>query len=373
MTRTEMDRLAAARPADLDSEPDTGRRERDLHTIMSQPFQPRHRVRTPAARRITIGVAATAAVAAAAAVAVVTPGGPEHPHNNRAPVTLDARAVLLAAADQAYRQPSGTGAYWHMVTLDRQYLKVGSGSTAYTLTEQTRSESWTPNTAGKEQWNRIQPLGAVAATPADRAAWQRSGAPESVKVQVPIAPGSKVTKPLVVSTRPGKVFMSHQPLLDGDMAYWLGHNATMKDIRALPDTPGALRSWLLRSYTGHDSEAVSRPMSSDAYLFQVTSGLITQAPVTAKVRAAAFRMLADLPSVSALGSRTDPEGRTGVALTLAMPDAVSGHQLIIDPASGRALADETVLIRPSGGAAGLPLSSSTVLTQDWTDTTPATR
>jgi hypothetical protein len=378
MTRSAMDRLAAAKPADLGAEPDARRREHDLDAIMSQPFRPRHRMRTPATRRVTIGVAATAAMAATAALVVATgdTGGHVRTRDGRAPVTLDARALLLTAADQAYRQPSGAGAYWHMVTLDRQYLRVGSGGAGYTLMSQTRSESWTPSGAGKDQWNQVQPLGAVPATPADRAVWRRVGAPEMVRVRVPIAPGSAVTKPMVVSMRAGKVFANHQPLVVGDMAYWLGRNVTMKDIQALPATPSAFRSYLLRSYTGHDTEAVGRPMSQDAYLFQVTSGLITQAPISAKVRAAAFRMLADLPSVMALGSRTDAQGRSGVALTLPMPDAVSGHQLIIDPGSGRALADETVVVHPSGSAAayqaGSPLASSTVLTEDWTDTTPAT-
>src|SRR4051812_43334282 len=127
-----------------------------------------------------------------------------------------------------------------------------------------------------------------------------------------------------------------EPDLEGRFtAFYDNHHAKVYAYAAGRAGRGAraLKSWLLRYYTGHDTETVNRSMTADAYLFQVTSGLITQAPVTPEVRAAAFKMLAALPSVKVLGKRPDSQGRTGVALTLPMNDAVSGHELIIAPAT----------------------------------------
>ena len=58
-----------------------------------------------------------------------------------------------------------------------------------------------------------------------------------------------------------------------------------------------------------------------------------------------------------------------------------GAQLVVELALNEARrlgrADETIVLHPSGSArdypAGSPLASSAVLTQEWTETTPATR
>ncbi|HZB32451.1 MAG TPA: CU044_5270 family protein [Streptosporangiaceae bacterium] len=390
MTRNAMDRLAAARPAELDPEPDARRRERDILDAISQPSRPRHpHKRTRTVRRVTLGLAATATVAVAAAAVVTNGGGGGTGGPER---TLDARTVLLAAADHADREPAASGMYWHLVRLDTHYQRARSGKATYKVAMSRRTETWTPITPGKEQWVRTQELGAVSATPADWAAWQRAGAPDRVQVQ---SPTLILTSPRTVSTRPGKVSTSHQRY---EPRYWIGRDVTTKQLRALPETPRGLRSWLMRFYAKNRNGlgAVRRPLHADEYLFQVGKVLVTEAPVTAKVRAATFRMLAALGSVKALGERTDSQGRTGVALELQSfffsssgPDSgddrrsgddlsglTSGQELIIDPDTGRALADETI-VKAEGRAkdfpAGSRLASSVFIEQGWSNTSPAAR
>jgi hypothetical protein len=348
MTLDAMDRLAAVRP-DLDPSPDADRRSRDLRAAMAQPYEPRRR--RPVGR-LAIGVAAVAAAVVGGAV-VLDDGRPPVAVS---PVVLDARTVLLTAARRADAQQDGTGAFWHTVTLSRTYLRAPG----YSIIDQGRDESWTPSAAGGQQWSRSQSLGAVPATAADRTAWERAGSPRSITVSLP---GASARKQLIVPMVPGRVVTSHVPLVDGNKVFWLGRNVTMKEIRSLPTTPGGLKAWLLRSYAGHDTETASEPMTSDAWLFQVTVGLITDMPVTTRVRAAAFRMLADLPSVTALGQVQDAQGRTGIAITVATSGATR-QRLIIDSSGGRALADETFT------ASGAALSSRLILTAGWTDVRP---
>ena len=60
-------------------------------------------------------------------------------------------------------------------------------------------------------------------------------------------------------------------------------------------------------------------------------------PVSTAVRAAAFRLLADMPGVRSLGQVTDPLGRQGVAVAIPYPR--EELRVIFDPATGTHLAN----------------------------------
>jgi hypothetical protein len=295
--------------------------------------------------------------------------------------TLNARAVLLAAADGADRQPAQTGAWWHTVSLQRTYVRVTAPTGPYVVALREREEGWTPSAVRKQQWSRAQDLGAVPATPADQAAWQRAGSPQRIPAKLPVVAGSDTStgagaKRLIVTMTPRAPQTSHQPLVDGDKVFWLGRNVTMKDLRGLPDSPQGLKRRLLRSYDGHSTESATEKMSANDWLFQVSAGLITTMPVTPKVRGAAFRMLAGLGTVTATANVTDAEGRTGTAVTITDHNkfGVQQRRLIIDTARGRALADETVVVAPGATtpapSPGAGWTSSTVLTAEWTNLAP---
>lgn len=383
-----MDRLRDARPAHLGGTAiDERTRAAELSYAMGRPRQVAARRRWT---RPVWGLALTGAAAAATAVAVITqgatapaqaptlavatPGPSGAPHATR--IELSASAVLLAAAEQAVRQPDTMKAYWHTATVTRGLMSVDGG---YTFVDRSRSESWTPSAAGGDTWNRSRFLGAKPATPEDEAAWRAAGAPEELRVKVPGKKGE-----LILPTRPGKERVESYPPVDGDKVFWLGRNVSVKDIRRLPSDPAELKAWLLRSYAGHGTESSDTPMSSDEWLFTVASGLITDMPVTSATRGAAFRMLAALKSIEVQHDVTDAEGRTGTAVGIKQkshvrdgdtPDGVLRARLIFDESTGQALGIDNVVVRPGGYQADLEPGtiwhSVTVLGAGWTDTKPS--
>jgi hypothetical protein len=394
MTDDLMRRVAAVRPGHLDPDGPVDGRTRSLElteamTATREVCGTRRSVRPIwSLGLVGIGAAAALVVATTAIGPRDDRPGPASGTNgtgtngagtNGAGTTLNARAVLLAAADGADRQPARTGAWWHTVSLQRTYLRVTAPTGPYVVALREREEGWTPSAVRKQQWSRTQDLGAVPATPADRAAWQRAGSPQHIPAKLPVAGGADGgagAKPLIVTMTPRAPQTSHQPLVDGDKVFWLGRNVTMKDLRGLPDSPQGLKRRLLRSYEGHSTESATEKMSANDWLFQVSAGLITTMPVTPRVRGAAFRMLAGLGTVTATANVTDAEGRTGTAVTITNHNkfGVQQRRLIIDTAHGRALADETVVVAPGATSAGLSpgpgWTSGTVLTAEWTNLAP---
>ncbi|GAA3241958.1 hypothetical protein GCM10020216_068250 [Nonomuraea helvata] len=67
-----------------------------------------------------------------------------------------------------------------------------------------------------------------------------------------------------------------------------------------------------------------------------------EGPVSPQVRAASYRILADLPGVRSLGELTDPLGRKGQAFTRTGEgsEGVATSRIVIDPVSGLPLAKE---------------------------------
>ncbi|WP_426509686.1 CU044_5270 family protein [Dactylosporangium sp. McL0621] len=114
-----------------------------------------------------------------------------------------------------------------------------------------------------------------------------------------------------------------------------GRTHSVAELNALPTDPDALKAKLL---TWHEQE------NEQAFLFYGGAALVLDLPVPAAVRAAAYRMLAALPGITTLGPATDALGRPGVAVAYARrgdSGAVGEQRLIIDPATGRALAQES--------------------------------
>lgn len=80
-------------------------------------------------------------------------------------------------------------------------------------------------------------------------------------------------------------------------------------------------------------------------------------PVSGPVRAAAFRVLADLPGTQLVPTATDALGRRGTAVTHTdaptSQGAVLQSWLIIDPRTSTALAQESHVAKAGGQQAGL--------------------
>lgn len=393
MTRDVLRMLAEARPQELDPEAavDEVTRSAELARAMTEP--PRSAARSvvaPARRRIRPmwGLGLVGAAAAAALVVATTATGPGDSGKTgpkaggapsaetEAPVTMNAQTVLLSAAAGADKEALATGAYWHILRTSRSHHQVGKGQNRYMIVTTDMDEGWTPVKPGGTIWGRQQYLGAKPLTAKDTAAWQRAGSPSTFKIGFPVSPKGGTVKPADLEVAPGKAQTSSSKPVNGDKVYWLGRNVSMKDLRELPADPKRLKASLLRWYGGHSTETTSEPMKADDWLWQVTKGLITDMPVTPKVRAGAFRMLAQLKAIKAVGPVQDGAGRTGTALVFVerTKNGMLEHRLIIDEKRGRALAYDIVIVKPGGVNANLPagslLSSSTIDEAGWTNEAP---
>ncbi|MFF5263981.1 CU044_5270 family protein [Actinomadura viridis] len=329
------------------------------------------------------GLTLTAATAATA-VAVATLGGPagdvrrpdvtasgpagDGPGPDATATPLDARTVLLAAATKADEQADQAGTYWHSVMLRRDHVRATSSAGEYIAVDERRDEIWTPNRPGLDQWMRRQNLGIRPATPADEAIYKRAGSPATITFP----------RGLPIPAGPRKPDISRNKVTEKDATvFWIGRSVSMKDLRELPTDPKRLKASLLRSYKGHGTESSGTPMDSDLWLFTVAKDLVTHMPVTPQVRGAAFRMLAGLPRVRAVGTVKDAQGRTGTAIGLTEKSEMGGvlqYRLIVDATGGRALGEDAVVLRPGRSTAGLPRGSLwfsvTVVTLEWTHSPP---
>lgn len=92
----------------------------------------------------------------------------------------------------------------------------------------------------------------------------------------------------------------------------------MQDLRALPADPDRLERLLPKRFgePGRDTEPLTRNETGDSWMFSVARDIILTMPVTPRVRAAAFRMIAGLPAVRTIGSVRDAEGRQGTAVAI---------------------------------------------------------
>lgn len=103
-----------------------------------------------------------------------------------------------------------------------------------------------------------------------------------------------------------------------------GKDLSFAQIQSLPTGADELRAWV-RSMV---------PPGDDVFA-DALSGLLWRKPSPPGVRAAAYRLLADLPNVRYLGERADGLGRPGEAFSFALGDL--RRTLIIDPASSQVL------------------------------------
>jgi hypothetical protein len=362
------DELRAARPAHLGETATADERTRagELAYAMAQERENRPRPRTRVWGLSLLGAAAAATAVALVGVNLVggtAPRGPTPPGasaeqrtgaTGTTAMTLSAQQVLLAAAERAEKEPETSGKYWHTRTELRSLMVTADD---YVMEHRSWGEQWT---TADGVWGRMQNLGSQPASEEDQRAWEAAGSPKTVRIPVP-GHGPERAKQLDVA--PGKPFGGHSK---GKEIFWLGRNVTMADLRKLPEDADGLRTWLLRYF---DSPQNDVPGNKEEWLFEVTSGLITAMPVSPEVRGAAFRMLAELPSVDTVGEVTDAAGRKGsaVAMKVRTADGEFQRRLVVDTDAGRALGEESVVIERKGLEPGTVSSSETVTEAGWTD------
>ncbi|MDQ2895777.1 MAG: CU044_5270 family protein [Actinomycetota bacterium] len=124
-----------------------------------------------------------------------------------------------------------------------------------------------------------------------------------------------------------------------------GIRVAYAQLQRLPSNPQGLRQALdrvaashpiARQFPGHQMQTVFR--------FGVLRAL-DEAPTSARLRAALYRVLASTPGIRLLGRRADSAGRTGTAVTASLgPVKLT---LIIDPATGELLQTSRTLLHRS--------------------------
>jgi len=335
-----LDLLAAARPARLD--PPLADTASAVAAIVAHSAPAPRRRRRLAAILVPAGLTAAVAVTAVA-LAVGTPATPPTP--NPAPPALSAGQILLAAADRSGTATTGPGRYLVVREEYGAVLQIDGGGDTYAMLQKTASETWLSRSGRDPNWVASQSLGLTPVTQADEAAWRGHGSPTEVMVIKPIPKGRGPGSP--VRIEPGARQANE---FKGAAVYGIGtDNVTVADLEKLPTDPAALRAELLRHYDGGGGDM---PTDRDEWLFTVGGSLVAGLPVDRAVRVAAYRLLADLPGVRALGTVRDQHGRAGQAVAFIRGGAATTGQveerLIIDPQTGTALGQEIRLVEPAG-------------------------
>jgi hypothetical protein len=372
--------LAGVDPAATAVElPDARRREQDRQRIMRSAAQPAPAGagtprRSPVRRR---AVLAGALALGAVVTSVVVPrlgGQPDAPilgstGGREGDVVRSAPALLLAAAARTETAaPATVGRYWLAERKSGGLVQVGPAANRYVVRVSNRHDLWLSTVPADRSGLVDQHLGAAPATGADEAAWKRDGSPSRWVLD----PRSR--REYTLTAAAGKL---RADLLYTDFGWSFETGARsmkVKDMLAMPTEPAALRRELL----------ALRPAEADAddptWLYKAGMQLLMGLPVPPKVRAAAYRILSDLPGMRALGPMEDPSGRLGETIARIDRSPLTERTgpveeiLVFDPKTGTALATMRRLLQPQGTAAwakpGTIISYEILTNAGWTAATP---
>ncbi len=329
-------------------------------------------VRSRRRKLIVIGLAAVASGAAAAALVLAVPGltgapsptvapGPKA-HSSAtpsAPQYTSAQQVLQAAAANV-TSAATSGQYWHMKLVSGIVFPGGTSAHPYDITLSTSYEDWLPSAGSGTGYVVDQVQGAVPATEADAAAWRAAGSPSSWNSGQDPRPATLSrgaihwATQLVAQTAAGAPMVFHGPTT-GTVGYVDNNSApggTAAYFRQLPTSEKALKAMLRKIAHRPGCDGPNSGCSPvDVFVMDEAIQLLGD-PVSAPVKAADFKVIASLPGTRLLGATTDPLGRHGYGIVIGSPllgseDPGAGgfhpvESVIVDPASGTLLADESI-------------------------------
>ncbi|MFB4302112.1 hypothetical protein [Actinomadura sp. NTSP31] len=387
------------------------------------------RARTPGAgRRLRsrwpLGLGAgLVAVGAAAAVAVVATGqGAPEPRKAPSGVDLNKQAVLAAAAKAAL---APTGKYWYTDQIQGQSYIVRPKTGAYAIVgahSETFEWSGVRSGLGTAFFGRDIPSRPL--TPADERLWRKAGAPSKFRVWSndhyytydrhssswevddpdprgggTFLDGMTVEELQNLPTDPARLaamFFKPQPSRDELAKKNIEALLAKENAKPVPKDRGgraerASRIKELEKALGRVGKRLERTPSEGARekVLQAED-LMMGAPLPPAVRAGLMRALAAQPGVRAIGSVTDPLGRTGVGLAVdegttsvtgefGEPAAERGsyasrEEIMFDPRTGELLGGRDVLTRPGGAyrsqRPGFVINYWLVRSSGWTDAKP---
>ncbi|WP_147341560.1 CU044_5270 family protein [Actinomadura logoneensis] len=302
---------------------------------MRQPERPARRAwRRPA---LWSGFGLTAATAAAVTGVVVVSSGtsPRAPDPRHGPATrpMSSTTVLLTAAEHAEKAPT-SGTYWHVLQMQSRLFHNERKN--YSILGWQLVGQW--SRPDGRSWTGYRGLPPTPASAKDEAAFRRDGSPDPARISPRLDKGTGT-----------KTF----PVCDKGMTY--------RQVQALPTNPAELRDTLRRAIP-RDHPTAGR--TADEVVKNCVTDLLSSVPAPPKVRAAAFRMLAAMPGVTAMGEVADERGRKGVGLRVQVQRGVS-DTVIIDPGSSLVLSTS----RAVAGVTG-KVDKVVYLQAGWTDAPP---
>ncbi|MGI5286706.1 CU044_5270 family protein [Nonomuraea polychroma] len=281
-------------------------------------------------------------------------GNSSQPSHSLRPRSLDARSVLLAAAETAAREPATSGHYWYTRQRTSQpvrYLpktgkKLGKPKREkipFSATVASTQDSWYASDKGAPSRTVTgQNPEVTFASPEDEAKWKQLGSPALPQ-----------EKP---STND----------YDMQLLFHIGtHRFTVQQLLELPTTKDDLESQLRRLLNEESPSdwGSGKPEFTD-YVWWTAQDLLA-GPISPGTRSALYRLLAEQPAIKSLGEVTDRLGRSGIALTLTAAGEGDGEgesRLVVDDDTAELLSHE---FRPQGQPA--PALQVTYEDMGWVD------
>ncbi|MEV0237056.1 CU044_5270 family protein [Nonomuraea sp. NPDC050786] len=344
--------LADARPASLNPADDSERLERIIAGAGTRPSKV---LAVPRRRRIGLGWAVGVAAAGLAVASTLVLAGAGNPSADPA-----ARGLLLAAAEQTMKAPTGAGRYWHTQGVNSGGLLLGERQSQGVC----RDETWAARSPKDPSWWLVHSWTRVEAVKgaqppkkdefsSDQAHFTCARGNRAVRVETGKTPYAARLNDFA---EPG----SRWPNVNGKAV-------SVAEIEHLPTEPEALKKVLIQ----WQGPGAMSDQKREEILFDQAAELLLELPVPSRVRAALFRLMADLPEVRSLGDVRDPLGRdaVGVALRRCEPAYGTESQVLFDKDTGRLLS-----VGRSVGKQGCtdlrPAGWSAVVESGWTDEEP---
>ncbi|WP_067179883.1 CU044_5270 family protein [Microtetraspora niveoalba] len=341
----------------------------------------------PRAKRLRVPAPwlASAVGLAAAVTLVVTlvavPDGqiPKPPQATASPeIQPSARQVLLAAATAAMKAPS-SGAYWRTVTISG--MDATSPDRGYIIRRRFSKEEWLARRPGGQGWRIRQYLGAKPPTDEDETAWRKAGSPTQWKYPLDMTGLVGATSSEVVRAAAEEKMATQLP-----RSRWKGVGGTLTadsitwdEIRRIPSGERELRAYLEQRFADKKARGDygDDPRWHEGALQGACMEIVFGLPVSPAVRASAYRILATLPGMTALGRVKDPLGRTGEALGYRVNGNQEGegdHQIVevIDPETGLPLSQSsTSTVKLADGRTAKVENFTAYKQMGWTDEKPS--
>ena len=274
--------------------------------------------RLPRRRWLYAAAVAAAIVAAAVIIPQLTSDSPLGGVQSAAADALN-KAASVAAGQQATAPPTAgqfvytrTRAVWESSTYD-----VDKPNSQYSVLMPVTRESWiAPDGSGRLLETNGTP---TFLTPHDKAVWEAAGRPD---------------------LQAGRT--SDEKFGKGGLAY--------TDLSGLPTDTAQLRQLIV------DRKVEDGPRG-DAETFTIIGDLLRETWASPALRAALYRIAADLPGVQLVGTVKDEVGRTGTAV--AFTSGGTRNELIFDPTTAALLGEESVVVDPAAAKMHVPADTVT--------------